>query len=173
MLTLQQDKNGSLVPRSQQTQETFNRHVSQIWDKWGVEALQAIPNVRGLRPRDADELGVDHLRFLQLISRLESNLAIVGRDMIAERDARIRTKAPTCANDLTLKSVDLRRLVEKYRSRNASGEARNVAEEVEHSSITLERRFTTGPFASQHSALPVLESSESDPHSPRMLTRCL
>lgn len=171
LLILQQDKNGNLIPRSQKTQETFDRHISVLKDNWGVGPLQAIPDTQGLRPLDLDELGVDSIRVLASMSKV-MKLETVRNDMVAQRDSRIRAKPPTCASDHALRTVDLKKLYDEYRSRNKLSELERCSAEIEAPWTTLKSERACSS-ASQRPAPSALNPSDSEPRSPPMLTRCL
>lgn len=162
-----------MISRTQQTQEAFNRHLSQIKDNWGVEPLLAIPDVGGLRPKNLDEIGVDLIHLLMRISKVEPRLAIVRKDMVAERDSRIRIKPSTYVSDQMLKAVDLKNLCNMYRSRSTAARSRTVSGEIELPMISLEPRKTRSTFAGQLPSPPEIQSSNSDQLSPQMLTRYL
>lgn len=160
-----------MIPRRQETQETFDRHVTLIKDNWGVGPLEAIPDIQGLRPLDVDELGVDFIRVLASMSKLVK-LETVRYNMVAQRDSRIRIKAPTCASDHMLRTVDLKRLYDEYRSRYTPPESERPSAEIETTWTNLESERTYS-FVSQRPRPLALDPLDSDPGSPQMLTRCL
>lgn len=160
-----------MIPRRQDTQETFDRHVTLIKDNWGVGPLEAIPDIQGLRPLDVDELGVDFIRVLASMSKLVK-LETVRYNMVAQRDSRIRIKAPTCASDHLLRTVDLKKLYDEYRSLNTPPESERPSTEIETTWTHLESEKTYS-FISQRPRPLALDPLDSEPGFPQMLTRCL
>lgn len=160
-----------MIPRSQETQETFDRHVTLIKDNWGVGPLEAVPDIQGLRPLDLDELGVDFIRVLASISKFVK-LETVRYNMVAQRDSRIRIKAPICASDHMLRTVDLKKLYDEYRSRNTPPESERPSAEIETTWTNMESERTYS-FVSQRPRPLALDPLDSDLGSLQMLTRCL
>ena len=111
--------------------------------------------------------------LLLRISKLEPRLAIVRKDMVAERDSRVRIKPSIYASDQRLKVVDLKNLWNMYRSRDRAAGSRTASGEIELPMISLEPRRTRSTFAGKLPSPPEIQSSDSGPLSPQFLTRYL